>query len=363
MDTIIPEPLAIILSHQPWRWWSPSPAAISCRRSFSRHALLRQPPPGARLIAPMPLGNPGGLPTPPFGRLLGAGLDARLFADLSPLSADGAGLADHAERSFLRQDGRAVGAHPHRFVAHPRSAGAWTRRSISACAALEPLAGAGGRYLIECSGNADQSQLRPDERRRLGRHPARARSSIACARRRRSYARPHLAASTTRARVRCTSVPGASWIFSRDDLQRALLAVRMNGAPLPARPRLPGPPRSCPAGTAAPASSGSIASSSSPDDAPATAQMREFAARTHQPSSRAQLARRPRCARDFTPAVIDTRGDAGPRREMADRRPPRLSRHRHRLGRLEADQRAVDPLPVRPAVGDASTTARCRRRR
>ena len=41
------------------------------------------------------------------------------------------------------------------------------------------------------------------------------------------------AASTTRARVRCTSVPGASWIFSRDDLQRALLAVRMNGAPLP----------------------------------------------------------------------------------------------------------------------------------
>src|SRR5438046_1830698 len=32
-----------------------------------------------------------------------------------------------------------------------------------------------------------------------------------------------------------TSVPGASWIFSRDDLDRAgaFLATRMNGAPLP----------------------------------------------------------------------------------------------------------------------------------
>src|SRR5205823_1185262 len=30
-----------------------------------------------------------------------------------------------------------------------------------------------------------------------------------------------------------TSVAGASWIFARDDLQRAILAVRMNGAPLP----------------------------------------------------------------------------------------------------------------------------------
>ena len=30
-----------------------------------------------------------------------------------------------------------------------------------------------------------------------------------------------------------TSVPGASWIFSRGDLERAMLATRMNGAPLP----------------------------------------------------------------------------------------------------------------------------------
>src|SRR5947207_897537 len=30
-----------------------------------------------------------------------------------------------------------------------------------------------------------------------------------------------------------TSIAGASWIFSRDDLSHAMLAVRMNGAPLP----------------------------------------------------------------------------------------------------------------------------------
>src|SRR5450631_4464086 len=42
----------------------------------------------ARFISTMPLGNPGGSPTPPFARLLGSGLDARLFTDLSLLSAD-----------------------------------------------------------------------------------------------------------------------------------------------------------------------------------------------------------------------------------------------------------------------------------
>jgi hypothetical protein len=61
------------------------------RRDFLSAALLlpafaRQTS-DARFIATMPLGNPGGAPPPPFGRLLGAGLDARLFTDLSQLGA------------------------------------------------------------------------------------------------------------------------------------------------------------------------------------------------------------------------------------------------------------------------------------
>jgi DMSO/TMAO reductase YedYZ molybdopterin-dependent catalytic subunit len=95
-----------------------------------------------------------------------------------------------------------------------------------------------------------------------------------------------------------TSVPGASWIFSRDDLQRALLAVRMNGASLsrdhgfPVRLVVPGW-----YGCACIKWVNRI--ELVPDEAAATAQMREFAARTHQ-DPRAAL------ARDFVPAVIDT---------------------------------------------------------
>ena len=39
-----------------------------------------------RFVAVVPLGNPGGAPPPPFGRLLGDGLDARLFTDLSQVA-------------------------------------------------------------------------------------------------------------------------------------------------------------------------------------------------------------------------------------------------------------------------------------
>jgi DMSO/TMAO reductase YedYZ molybdopterin-dependent catalytic subunit len=95
-----------------------------------------------------------------------------------------------------------------------------------------------------------------------------------------------------------TSVPGASWIFSREQLERAVLAVQMNDAPLPidhggsARLVVPGW-----YGCACIKWVNRIELVA--DDAPATSQMREFAARTHQEPG-ATL------ARDFAPAVIDT---------------------------------------------------------
>jgi hypothetical protein len=96
-----------------------------------------------------------------------------------------------------------------------------------------------------------------------------------------------------------TSVPGASWIFSRDDLERAgaFLATHMNGAPLPrdhgfpVRLIVPGW-----YGCACIKWVDEIAFV--PDTAEATTQMREYAARTHQ---RGQ----PALARDFAPATID----------------------------------------------------------
>jgi len=42
----------------------------------------------AQFVGVVPLGDPGGRQPPPFGQLLGSGLDARLFTDLSTLSHD-----------------------------------------------------------------------------------------------------------------------------------------------------------------------------------------------------------------------------------------------------------------------------------
>src|SRR5437867_560877 len=100
---------------------------------------------GGRLLGTLPLGGQGAQPAPPFGQLLGSGLDARLFTDLSTLTPD--------------------------TLVTPESSG----------------------VRIAVSGVDDLTQ--------------------------RSQ----------------TSVPGASWIFSRDDIERAaaFLATRMNGAPLP----------------------------------------------------------------------------------------------------------------------------------
>ena len=94
-----------------------------------------------------------------------------------------------------------------------------------------------------------------------------------------------------------TSVPGASWIFSRDQLERAVLAVQMNDAPLP-------PDHGGHARLVVPGWYGCACIKwvdrieLVPANAPATAQMTEFAQRTHQNG-------RPALARDFTPAVID----------------------------------------------------------
>jgi len=95
-----------------------------------------------------------------------------------------------------------------------------------------------------------------------------------------------------------TSIPGASWIFSRDDLAHALLATRMNGAQLPRD-------HGAPVRLIVPGWYGCAcikwvdAIELVPDDAPAASQMKEFAARTHQNGV-------PDRAREFQPAVIDT---------------------------------------------------------
>jgi DMSO/TMAO reductase YedYZ molybdopterin-dependent catalytic subunit len=93
------------------------------------------------------------------------------------------------------------------------------------------------------------------------------------------------------------STPGASWIFTREDLADAFFATEMNGAPLPAD-------HGAPVRLYVPGWYGCTCIKwvdrveYVDDDAPATGQMREFASRTEQ-SARHVL------ARDYLPAVID----------------------------------------------------------
>jgi DMSO/TMAO reductase YedYZ molybdopterin-dependent catalytic subunit len=95
------------------------------------------------------------------------------------------------------------------------------------------------------------------------------------------------------------STPGASWIFSFDELERsgAFLATELNGAPLP-------DDHGAPVRLIVPGWYGCACIKwvnelhFVGEDEPATSQMREFAARTHQSGT-------PLLARDYLPAEID----------------------------------------------------------
>jgi DMSO/TMAO reductase YedYZ molybdopterin-dependent catalytic subunit len=95
------------------------------------------------------------------------------------------------------------------------------------------------------------------------------------------------------------SMPGASWIFTREQMESAgaFLATEMNGQPLP-------PDHGFPIRLVAPGWYGCtcikwVSEIAMVDEAaPATGQMREFAERTHQAGT-------PELARDFQPATID----------------------------------------------------------
>jgi DMSO/TMAO reductase YedYZ molybdopterin-dependent catalytic subunit len=280
------------------------------RRDFLSAALLApalarlQPPAGGQqLLGTIPF-SPGA-PHAPLNRLLGVGLDARLFTDLSAVTRDQP--VTPADRFFVRTAaGQTL-----------PEAGGWTltlgglvqQAETLDVAALERLARPGGRYLIECAGNADPANY----------------GLISVA----DWDGVPLAALLDRMRPTTpahrvlvtgfddesvqprTSIPGASWIFSRDDLAPALLALRMNGAPLardhgaPIRLVVPG-------WYGCACIKWVTRVDLVADTAPATSQMWEYANRTHQAivdsrdASGSSRPGPPQLARDYTPALVDT---------------------------------------------------------
>jgi DMSO/TMAO reductase YedYZ molybdopterin-dependent catalytic subunit len=267
-------------------------------------ALARLQPPSseARLVGTVPLYLPG-RPVPPLERLIGSGLDARLATDLSTL--DASNLVTPNDRYYVRTAaprGLAAGnlrppadsSVPGTEVAIPIRGRVESPASVT-LADIERAAVKAGPYVMECAGNADPTN-----------YGLLSAASWEGARLLALIDRVKAASGSYRILVNGlddpgpaqSSVPGASWIFSRDQLERAILAVRMNGAPLPRD-------HGFPVRLIVPGWYGCAcikwvdAIELVPDDSQPTSQMWEFARRTHQNGL-------PERARDYEPPVIDT---------------------------------------------------------
>ncbi len=265
--------------------------ALATERWLGAQAL--RPVPNGRLVRVMPLGRLDGRPMPPVHVLLGAGLDARQFTDLSSL--DESHLVTPTVQFYVRT------AHPPDLPA----AAAWhvalgTTGASERAVDIRSLASAArdlGVRLMECAGNSDPANFGLLSAASWNGVPMASvldRMPTAPA-----GARVRVIGIDDEQRASVTSNPGASWVFSRAELEQtgAFLALGMNGQPLTAD-------HGAPVRLVVPNYYGcSCIKWVSridwvPDDEPATLQMMEFSSRTHQ---RAVL----RLARDYEPPVID----------------------------------------------------------
>jgi DMSO/TMAO reductase YedYZ molybdopterin-dependent catalytic subunit len=254
-------------------------------------ALCPNPFEGGQQLGLVPFAYAEGNPS--FHTLMDQGLDARLYTDLSVLQPDA--LVTPNDKFFVRTA----------FPDQLDPSRAWSigvtglvrQPATLSLRDLEPLIERAGPYVMECAGNNDP--------RNYGLMSAAAWAGAPIAR-----LLDRLQPSTGATRVRISgfdghstradsSLPGASWVFTVDQLASAgaLLATEMNGEPLPRD-------HGWPVRLVVPGWYGctcikwvnEIALVN--DDEPATTQMREFAARTHQDGT-------PRLAREFAAAAMD----------------------------------------------------------
>jgi DMSO/TMAO reductase YedYZ molybdopterin-dependent catalytic subunit len=247
---------------------------------------------GGVMVGTRPLSGRGAADTP-IGTLLGRGLDARLFTDLSTLTPDT--LITSNDRFYVRTSA------PDRLDASRPwtvTLGGLVRRPVTVT--LDRLAQEAvpmGTHLLECAGNNNPGNF--------GLMSAAEWSGVPIAS---VLKRVQPAARGGRILVSGfdghslpsrSSTPGASWIFSVDDLERAgaFLATGMNAAPLPKDHGFP-VRLMVPRWYGCACIKWVTAIDVVADDAPATSQMKEFAARTFQKGQ-------PERAREYTPASID----------------------------------------------------------
>ncbi|MFN8061219.1 MAG: molybdopterin-dependent oxidoreductase [Vicinamibacterales bacterium] len=247
---------------------------------------------GGTRVGTRPLTGAGGFDQP-LDVIQGAGLDGRLVTDLSTLTPDT--LVTPNARFFVRTRFPEGGPPPSPWTI--RVGGLVERNVELRPEELARDARSFGPLHMECAGNANPASFGLMSAARWGGVPlldvvARARPST-------TGTRVMVEGFDTHAQAPTRSSAGASWIFDWNDVRQtgAFLAFSMNGEPLPRD-------HGAPARLIVPGWYGAANIKwvtdvrIVDDDAPATTQMREYAARTHQRGV-------PTLARDYEPAVVD----------------------------------------------------------
>ncbi len=251
-------------------------------------------PAQGRLLATLPLSRRGGLDQPFGVKIGGPGLDARLNTDLSNLQPDR--LITRTELAYVRTEcPPAVAAHRGPWTI--RTSGLIARAGVLRLDDLTRHARSMGAHLFECSGNNNPANFGLMSVAEWDGVPF---ADIVESLRPASGATGVLVSGVDPDQPSTTSLAGASWVFPLASLDRlgAFLAVRMNGGELP-------PDHGRPVRLAVPGWYGCawikwvdeirLVNASEP----ATSQMKEFAARTHQTAVH-------NLARDYTPPAIET---------------------------------------------------------
>lgn len=249
--------------------------------------------PGGRLVRTMPLGRLDGRPTPPFHTLLGDGLDARQFTDLSRV--DPSRLVTPTAEFYIRS------AHSPDLPApagwRVALGGLVSAEQAVAIDLLQRDARDMGVRLLECAGNADPANFGLLSAAAWNGVPVSA--VLQRVTRTPAARRVRISGFDDERRPSVTSNPGASWVFTPEELEAtgAFLAVGMNGAPLTAD-------HGAPVRLVVPNYYGCSCIKWVTridwvgEDEPATVQMMEFSTRTHQAGV-------PRAARDYAPPRIE----------------------------------------------------------
>lgn len=268
----------------------------------TRRSRQRVPPPDACPDRPADGHRAGSVPfvgeggNPPFGTVIGSGLDGRLYTDLSQLTPES--LVTPTDRFFIRTTWPDL-------LDFAGPAAAWTVRvgglvrgaRAVALRELEAHVQTAGPFVMECAGNNDPANFGLMSAARWAGVPIARLLDLAGPLPRAT--RVKISGFDEHSRPSARSTPGASWVFARDQLESAgaLLATGLNGERLPRD-------HGWPVRLVVPGWYGCTCIkwvneiTLLDESAPATAHMREFAARTFQVGA-------PDLAREYVPAAMD----------------------------------------------------------